>query len=82
MITRRREFLVAGAVLGLSGVARGTEKPPVGEDVSALEDLMREHGVLRRILLVRVGRHINAGENQEHEEHKHLLVRLCKKFMK
>ena len=52
MITRRREFLVAGAVLGLSGVACGAEKPAAGEDVSALEDLMREHGVLSRILLI------------------------------
>jgi len=52
MITRRREFLVAGAVLGISGVACGAEKQAAGEDVSALEDLMREHGVLRRILLI------------------------------
>ena len=52
MITRRREFLVAGAVLGLSGVACGAEQPAAGEDISAVEDLMREHGVLRRILLI------------------------------
>jgi hemerythrin-like domain-containing protein len=48
----RREFLIAGAVLGISGVAAGAEQPPPGEDVSAVEDLMREHGVLRRILLI------------------------------
>jgi hemerythrin-like domain-containing protein len=52
MITRRREFLLAGAVLGLSGVACGAEKQPAEEDVSAIEDLMREHGVLSRILLI------------------------------
>ena len=52
MITRRREFLIAGAVLGMSGVAAGAEKPSADEGVSALEDLMREHGVLRRILLI------------------------------
>lgn len=52
MITRRREFLVAGAALAASGVACGAEKQPAAEDVSAIEDLMREHGVLSRILLI------------------------------
>jgi hemerythrin-like domain-containing protein len=52
MLTRRREFLVAGAVLGISGIAIGADQPAAGEDVSAIEDLMREHGVLRRILLI------------------------------
>ena len=56
MITRRREFLLAGAALGIGGAAGRTllaadaEKP--AEEVSAVEDLMREHGVLRRILLI------------------------------
>lgn len=48
----RRQFLLAGAVLGVSGVAAGADKPEEAEEVSAVEDLMREHGVLRRILLV------------------------------
>ncbi|MBV9995282.1 MAG: hemerythrin domain-containing protein [Caulobacteraceae bacterium] len=39
----------AGAVLGLAGCGKNDAK---GEDVSATEDLMREHGVLRRILVV------------------------------
>ena len=52
MLTRRREFLVAAAVLGISGAAWAAEKQPDDEDVSAIEDLMREHGVLRRILLI------------------------------
>lgn len=58
MITRRREFLVAGATLGTSGLVGlmplvcAAEKDRPAEDVSAVEDLMREHGVLRRILLV------------------------------
>ena len=40
--------LTAGAALALPGCAKeGAE-----EDVSAVEDLMREHGVLRRILVV------------------------------
>jgi hemerythrin-like domain-containing protein len=54
--TGRREFLVAGAALGISGLAGRTllaaEAAKPEEDVSAVEDLMREHGVLRRILLV------------------------------
>jgi hemerythrin-like domain-containing protein len=52
MLTRRREFLIAGAVMGMAGVAGGAEMPKPEEDVSAVEDLMREHGVLRRILLI------------------------------
>ena len=52
MMTRRREFLIAGAVLGVSGIAAGAEQAAPTEDVSAIEDLMREHGVLRRILLI------------------------------
>ena len=56
MITRRREFLLAGAALGIGGAAGRTllaaDAAPAAEDVSAIEDLMREHGVLRRILLI------------------------------
>jgi hemerythrin-like domain-containing protein len=52
MLTRRREFLIAGAVLGISSAAGAAETQAPTEDVSAVEDLMREHGVLRRILLV------------------------------
>ena len=44
--------MMAGAILGISGVAGAAETPPAAEDVSAVEDLMREHGVLRRILLI------------------------------
>jgi hemerythrin-like domain-containing protein len=56
MIAGRRQFLLAGAALGIGGaasrtlLAADTEKP--AEEVSAVEDLMREHGVLRRILLI------------------------------
>ncbi len=58
MIAQRRAFLVAGAALGTSGLVGltplvcGAEKEKPAEDVSAAEDLMREHGVLRRILLI------------------------------
>jgi hemerythrin-like domain-containing protein len=53
-VSDRRRFLTATAALGLghlvlpAGDARGDEK----EEVSAAEDLMREHGVLNRILLI------------------------------
>ncbi|MEN6449021.1 MAG: hemerythrin domain-containing protein [Thermoguttaceae bacterium] len=53
MKTARRAFLTTAA-LGVAGLAAApaaaADKP--AEDVSATEDLMREHGVLRRILLV------------------------------
>jgi hemerythrin-like domain-containing protein len=55
MPTQRREFLqtagVAAATLALSGRARA-KKHEEEEEVSPTEDLMREHGVLRRLLLV------------------------------
>jgi len=41
--------LAAGSAALLAGCAR---REPAGEGVSATEDLMREHGVLRRILVV------------------------------
>ena len=56
MITRRRDFLLAGAALGIGGATGRTllaaDAAKEAEDVSAVEDLMREHGVLRRLLLV------------------------------
>jgi hemerythrin-like domain-containing protein len=64
----RREFLIASTVLGISGIAGGMartfadppdksvgkadKKPEAEVEVSAAEDLMREHGVLNRILLI------------------------------
>jgi hemerythrin-like domain-containing protein len=54
----RRKFLKAGGIFiaasGLSATANllGKEKEKKNEDVSPPEDLMREHGVLKRILLV------------------------------
>ena len=68
MSVRRRELLVAAASWGAAGlvvglpqtpargaVGRGEKekgKPGEEEDVSPEEDLMREHGLLRRILLI------------------------------
>ncbi len=54
---RRRLVIAAGAGLVLAGtharIARAAEKHDDGEkQVGAVEDLMREHGVLRRSILV------------------------------
>ncbi|MCE5266289.1 MAG: hemerythrin domain-containing protein [Planctomycetaceae bacterium] len=51
MRTARREFLAAAA-LGVAGFAGAAAPEKQAEEVSATEDLMREHGVLRRILLI------------------------------
>lgn len=52
-IPSRRATMLAslglGGALALAGCGKSE---PAGEDVSAVEDLMREHGVLRRILVV------------------------------
>jgi hemerythrin-like domain-containing protein len=56
MTDNRRHFLTAAATLGVglsAGRAFGDEKKPQpDEEVGAAEDLMREHGVLNRILLI------------------------------
>jgi hemerythrin-like domain-containing protein len=58
MANDRRQFLLATAALGvpvlgaLAGDKKGDEKKGDEEDVGAAEDLMREHGVLNRILLI------------------------------
>ena len=52
---RRRPFLQAASALAISlaaGGLRAEEKEAGAKEVEAAEDLMREHGVLRRILLV------------------------------
>ena len=45
---------IAGSALALAGCARGADEETGGEEgaVTANEDLMREHGVLRRVLIV------------------------------
>jgi hemerythrin-like domain-containing protein len=69
----RRIVLVAGAVGGSALIAAcvsaaaapgSVRRPKEAEEVSPVEDLMREHGVLRRVLLVyaEIGRHV------EHQE--------------
>jgi len=55
MSTTRRQFLVAGTAVTLlaAGSARADKKAKADDDeVSPTEDLMREHGVLRRVLLI------------------------------
>ena len=59
-MNQRRAFLLTSVGVGLAGVitsataARGAEdkKEKPEEEVGAVEDLMREHGVLNRVLLV------------------------------
>ena len=51
----RREVMAAGALLAACGGAQkkeGDDEDEEGGEVTANEDLMREHGALRRILLV------------------------------
>lgn len=57
--TNRRRLLTVGALAGagfglrgLYSVAQTSAKKDKPSDVNATEDLMREHGVLRRVLLV------------------------------
>ena len=63
MDSERRQFLVATAALGIGSLApkaayvRGDDKVKDNkgqpeEEVTAAEDLMREHGVLNRVLLI------------------------------
>ncbi len=57
MAGERRRFLAASAAVGLGTIAtvlplRGDEKKSEPDEVGATEDLMREHGVLNRILLI------------------------------
>jgi hemerythrin-like domain-containing protein len=48
----RRQSLAGGAGLSATAFLAACSKTENGEDVSATEDLMREHGVLRRILII------------------------------
>jgi hemerythrin-like domain-containing protein len=56
-VSKRREFLKKGLIIsslaGISGTALFTGcKEVAGEEVTPAEDLMREHGLLNRILLI------------------------------
>lgn len=69
MFTRRRTFIRLGAAcsiaLALPAHGRDAAKPRPAETVSAPEDLMREHAVLDRVMLVWEGglRRLNHGED-------------------
>ncbi|MEN6406620.1 MAG: hemerythrin domain-containing protein [Thermoguttaceae bacterium] len=72
MKTPRRQFLATGTTFGMAGLAVGipgaigAEPKELGTvEVSPAEDLMREHGVLKRILLVygEAVRRLDAGED-------------------
>jgi hemerythrin-like domain-containing protein len=57
LMRTRRVFLrsgifIGGAALAGVGVLRAAEKDKEQEEVSPAEDLMREHGVLKRVLLI------------------------------
>jgi hemerythrin-like domain-containing protein len=52
MVNQRRQFLLAAAALGVPALALADEPKKGEEEVGATEDLMREHGVLNRILLI------------------------------
>src|SRR5215472_858408 len=58
MENERRRFLLATGALGITGLAPGAaparddKKDKPEEEVGALEDLLREHGVLNRLLLI------------------------------
>jgi hemerythrin-like domain-containing protein len=55
MTIERRRFLLATAALGVGSLPRSLADEPKkadDEEVTASEDLMREHGVLNRILLI------------------------------
>lgn len=59
MKAARREFLASGAALGMAGFlfglpgASGAEQHDTEDiEITPAEDLMREHGVLKRILLI------------------------------
>lgn len=65
MTPTRRQLLAGGAALLVAGAASAADKKQKDEDeVSPTEDLMREHGVLRRVLLVygEVLRRFDAGK--------------------
>jgi hemerythrin-like domain-containing protein len=51
-MSNRRQFLLATATLSVPAVVFADEPKKEEEDVGATEDLMREHGVLNRILLI------------------------------
>jgi hemerythrin-like domain-containing protein len=52
-VNERRRFLLAATALGVPTLAvLGDDKKGGEEEVGATEDLMREHGVLNRILLI------------------------------
>lgn len=51
MVSKRR-FMANAGILGISFFINGCSKKIESKEVSAIEDLMREHGVLRRALFI------------------------------
>ena len=48
----RRNFVAGAGIMGMSAVLGGCTKKDESKEVGAVEDLMREHGVIRRALFV------------------------------
>ena len=62
-LVRRRDLLVAGVAVGASALGSPRAARANDADIGPGEALMREHGVLRRVLLVygEIGRRLEAG---------------------
>ncbi len=60
----RRRFLTGAGTLALAGTALGASAAEKEPEVAPAEDLMREHGVLRRVILVyrEIGRRVDGRE--------------------
>jgi hemerythrin-like domain-containing protein len=80
--TSRRRFMACVGVGGLGALAAGCSKTEPDESVTAVEDLMREHGVLRRALLVyeETARRLRTGETAEEAIALEKTARLFRRF--
>lgn len=52
MLATRRSFLGGVLIAGCAGAPRGAARAEAEEEVTPSEDLMREHGVLRRVMFI------------------------------
>jgi hemerythrin-like domain-containing protein len=80
--TSRRRFIACVGAGGLGVLAAGCSKTEAVGGVTAVEDLMREHGVLRRALLVyeETARRLRTGESAEEAIALDKTARLFRRF--